>query len=319
MFNKVGYSSDSKSVNRIVSLPNTTFDVSTVDDDERESKKEGPYCRTKEDIFHKFKDLPLSKCCTIISIVQCLLIHATFIFNENDFEELAQVLVEKFGFTTKNELYNHFFFNKEYWRERVRMVTPPAEQHASNIRKIKMFFEDNEIMNEYYDKDVEDYFSKFEDKARRGLFDEIEDVSLFRFKGVDSNSLTLWHCLISSTRAENLHQHMFNCIGPHAVGAEVARYLIVLLAFRYNISTGISRCNHPDHGHMYLNLIDRIQICTQQLHNILLYPNHPNVSLFKPVKNFVAVGIGPLSYNEDYVDIGLPHKELKGEVKFIAK
>ena len=88
------------------------------------------------------------------------------------------------------------------------MTTPDAEVHASNIRQIHEFFKTNSEMLQYYNKEVEDYFNSFEDKARRGLFDELDDVNLFRSRGKDSDGLDLWWRLKGSTRDENWHQKM---------------------------------------------------------------------------------------------------------------
>ena len=172
--------------------------------------------------------------------------HATFVFDNEDFNKLAFVLKKKKKIIDKQDIYDHFYFNKEYWRKRVRMITPDAEIHASNIRQIHEFFISNPEMKQYYNDDVQEYFVNFEDKARRGLFDEMDDVNLFRSQGnTDADGLHLWWRLKGSTRDENVHQKMEKCIGSHSVGAEVAHFLLVLLAYRYNINTGISRCNHP--------------------------------------------------------------------------
>ena len=278
------------------------------------------YSRTKEDIFHEFKHLPLGKTCPITPNVHQLLIHATFVFDQEGFNKLSTVLRQKSDkIKTNHDLYTHFYHNKEYWRQRVQMTTPDAEVHASNIRQIHEFFKTNSEMLQYCNKEVEDYFNSFEDKARRGLFDELDDVNLFRSRGKDSDGLDLWWRLKGSTRDENWHQKMKSCIGSHSVGAQVAHYLLLLLAYRYNINTGITRCNEPNHGHIFLGLIDRIQIRTQQLYGVLLYPNHPNVSLFQPIPNFIAVGIGPLSYNARHVKIGDPNPNLKGDANFMAE
>jgi hypothetical protein len=50
----------------------------------------------------------------------------------------------------------------------------------------------------------------------------------------------------------------------------------------------------------------------------LVYPHHRNVSLLHTDRNFVSVGIGPLSYSSDYVKIAEPLPNLKNDIRFIA-
>lgn len=50
-----------------------------------------------------------------------------------------------------------------------------------------------------------------------------------------------------------------------------------------------------------------------------IFPPHTNMTQFKPVENFVAVGIGPLYYDSDYVDKGEANKQLTGEILFMAE
>ena len=46
-------------------------------------------------------------------------------------------------------------------------------------------------------------------------------------------------------------------------------------------------------------------------------PNRINISNVEPV-DFMAVGVGPLSRNKDYVDVGEPMDILKNDMKFLA-
>ena len=59
----------------------------------------------------------------------------------------------------------------------------------------------------------------------------------------------------------------------------------------------------------YHDKIDRIQIRMQQLFNCDIFPKHVNQSLFEPIKDFVAVGIGELNYDEalNHLDSDSPH------------
>lgn len=66
-------------------------------------------------------------------------------------------------------------------------------------------------------------------------------------------------------------------------------------------------------------LIDRIQIRMVQLFGHEIFPNHTNQTLFNPVQGFVAVGVGPLNYDEKCVSSGNPLENLSGDMKFLAE
>ena len=66
---------------------------------------------------------------------------------------------------------------------------------------------------------------------------------------------------------------------------------------------------------------NQVAVClyrVQNIWNLLIYPNHTNILAFKPTE-FVAVGIGPLSYDLKYIDTGEPMAHFKGDLKFLAK
>lgn len=87
---------------------------------------------------------------------------------------------------------------------------------------------------------------------------------------------------------------------------------------RYHVSAAINRLGEPDFGHSELHLEDRIQIRILEIWGILLFPNRTNVSQFKPL-DFVAWGLGPLSFDPRFVDKGDPADHLKGDLLFMAK
>lgn len=112
---------------------------------------------------------------------------------------------------------------------------------------------------------------------------------------------------------------MFVTIVPWAVGARTGHYLLVLLLYRYNVNAGIQQLGHHNFGHPYLHFIDHIQNRYHELFNIQLFPRHPNLSQFAPVKDFVSeVGIGPVLLSEEYVKKGKPLSALTGNLKFMA-
>jgi hypothetical protein len=144
-----------------------------------------------------------------------------------------------------------------------------------------------------------EYLDKLERKCQEGLFEELSDVSLFIWRGTDSNGLDLWWRNRGSTRAENIHQKMRVAFGPWGVGAQTGHFLLLLISYRHNVNTGIRRCNEHNFGHPWLYFEDRIQMRVQEIFNVNIYPRHTNLAQFKGVDGFVAVGIGPLNYNED--------------------
>ena len=44
----------------------------------------------------------------------------------------------------------HFHHNKEHWRQRLRMPTPPCDQHAREVSFIHGFVRINPSTKEYY-------------------------------------------------------------------------------------------------------------------------------------------------------------------------
>ena len=217
-------------------------------------------------------------------------------------------------------LTKHFFFNLEWWKQRVRMVTPKGDTHENNIYLLHCFVATDDDFKKFYNEDVKKYFEDFEKKCRDGLFEELDDVDLFRNVGVDCYGLDLWIRLRGSNRAENMHQKMKGTIGFWTVGAEIGYYLLVLLSYRYNISTGIKRYGDINFGNPYLHIIDRIQIRVQQIYDVLIFENYQNISLKIGDNNFVSVGIGELNYSDLYVTKGEPDERIKNrDILFMAK
>ena len=77
------------------------------------------------------------------------------------------------------------------------------------------------------------------------------------------------------------------------------------------------RCGATGFGHCELHLIDRIQNRLQSNFNILAWPRHRNISHFKGKSDMISVGIGPLTYNDDYIiQSNEPDEFLKGDKNF---
>jgi hypothetical protein len=168
--------------------------------------------------------------------------------------------------------------------------------------------------------EVQEYFDNFISKALRGEFEEQNDVVLFIDRGKDSNGLSLYYRLRGTVRTENLHQKMKVAIGPSGIGAKTAHMMLLLLCYRYNMRTKINRCGSIDFGHYELHYMDRIQNRVQEIFNILAWPRHINQSFFDGKKDMISVGIGPLTYDPEYVvQADEPDTALNGDLYFMAK
>jgi len=272
--------------------------------------------RGKEDLWHTFDRLPLPRDCPVKPLIYQLLIHGTWDFVKEDIAAVKEFLRNKDP--PINNLIKHFYFNCEWCKQRLRMYTPKASIHAANVRRVHCFVAENSVTKPFYSTEVAEYFNSFAQKCEEGKYEELYDVSLFWHIGLDSAGLYLWLRLRGTVRDENLHQKMKTCLGPFGIGPRSAHYILVNLCYRYNVAARIRRCGDIDHGHPFLNFVDRIQIRTQEIFNVLLFPRHRNISQTK-YNNFIAVGIGPLCYSQDFVVQGDPLPELKGDIFFIAK
>jgi hypothetical protein len=288
-------------------------------DDEDDEDQEALFSRNKEDIFHAFKKLPLTKTCPVRRSIIHLLIMATFSMVKEDYDSYTSYLKIKYDLED-DDMISHFFNNKEEWRQYVRMIVHSPKTHASNIKRVHTFMQVNEETKPFYNQDVKEYFDSFETKCIKGLFQEIQDVQMFQWAGTGKGGLDRWYRRRGTVRNENLHQKLYSCIGLHSVGAEVGHYLLLLIAYKYNISTGIHRMGHLNHGHFFHDLIDRIQKRVLHIYDVEIYIKHQNTMLINnPIKDYTAVGIGSLSYDSRFVTFGDPHPNLKGDLKFVAR
>lgn len=277
-----------------------------------------PRSRSKEDIFHQFQNLPLKKDCPVRAYVSELNILATFRMDKEQYKAWAKHLGKNEGIILSADLINHFIHNKEKWRRHVPMYTPKADEHAVLIHSVHLIIQEDEELNKYYTTELQQYYEDFENKARRGYFEELSDVILHEEIGHDKYGLPVFIRKRGTVRAENVHQKMKVAIGPWGIGARSAHYLLVLLSYRYNVASNIRRRGYHNFGHCELYLIDRIQIRIREIYNVLIYPRQQNIMEFKPV-DMVSVGIAPLTYDLDYVDRGPPHVTLRGDVRFVAE
>lgn len=293
-------------------------------DPEDNQDEEESVQRTREygDRFHVFDAMPSSRDPTIkilLSLIRRLVIQATLEFDADDFDAITKHLASTLGITSMEDILDHFQFNREWWHQRVRCYPPTAEKGAKNIAFVREHVQCNEQLKGGWSKSLETYFDNVEEMYRQGKLEECYDVSLYQWNGTDKCGLSLWLRRRGSNRSENMHQKMRVAFGPHGVGAEVGHYLLLLVTCRYNLSSGIRRKGNHNFGMMRTDLIDRIQIRMVQIFGEDPFPSRNNQCLFKPIKGFVAVGVGPLNYDSKYVEEGDPDKNLVGDMKFLAE
>jgi len=287
-------------------------------DDDDDDDTLFPRSRGKEDIFHQFQDLPLGKICPARPFVSEMLIYSTFRMDEERFKGYKAHLAEKKGIVLTADLMRDFIHNREAWRRHIPMFTPRADEHASMIEAVHSVIQSDSELKKHYTPELRSYFESFALKARKGLFEELEDVILHEQVGHDKYGLPIFIRKRGTVRAENIHQKMKVSIGPWGIGARSSHYLLLLLSYRYNVSSGIRRKGDHNFGHFELYLIDRIQIRIREIYNVIIYPLHQNLMEFKPI-DMASVGIVPLSYDSDYVEEGEPDESLKGDLKFLAE
>ena len=278
--------------------------------------------RQKLDLFHRFQDVPLEKRkCPPRSAISRLLIHASYLFDESDYDAVVEHLAKKRAVVGKTAILRDFYFRREWRKRRVRMYTPTAEEHGARIDKVHEYIKNNEDLKHYYTEKLASFLTKLALEARMGQFEELLDVALFQHDGQDRYGLDLWLRKRGSTKAENFHQKLRVAFGPWSVGARTGHFLMVNTASRFNVKTGVRRNNDHDFGHTHLHIIDEIDLLAREVYDgTMLFPRHKNTLLFKEVPNFVAVGIGPLIHETEFVCCSeKPDDRLKGDLRFTAE
>ena len=167
--------------------------------------------RFKGDLWHDYHGLPMAKSCPVKAAMLVLVIHATTEFVDEDFQPVVEYVCQTLEIQDWRQ---HFRFNREWWRQRVRMLTPKAEEHAARIRVVHNLVKNDSAFKEYYSVELMEYFDKLERKALQGFYEELGDVNLFERVGTDRNGFALWIRKRGSVRCENVHQKMRVSIGP---------------------------------------------------------------------------------------------------------
>jgi hypothetical protein len=152
-----------------------------------------------------------------------LIVAATYIKNDEDLQEVERVLASK-GVT---DFVQHEFFNRSYWRRRVRMRTPTAAVHAANVRAVKDLVENEDEFMPFRTNEVLEFLEKYIAKAARGIYQQPDDLPLFIVTGIDEDDLSLYASEQGTVRLENVHQKYAELAGPFAIGVRTAHYLLV--------------------------------------------------------------------------------------------
>jgi hypothetical protein len=66
--------------------------------------------RDERDIFHVFDELPIPQNNPVRTLISCLLIHATFLFDAEDYENVAEYLAEEKAIHSLEDLLKDFYF-----------------------------------------------------------------------------------------------------------------------------------------------------------------------------------------------------------------
>jgi hypothetical protein len=112
--------------------------------------------------------------------------------------------------------------------------------------------ETDPILKQYMTVKVKKWFAKLEENALKGYYERLADVSTYLKGGTDSNGFQLWFRNDGSVRCENFHKIMRMALAQQdCVGIKTAHFLLVMIAFRYNVNTGVRRLGHHDFGHPY--------------------------------------------------------------------
>jgi len=124
-------------------LRGLTLEAEEAADDNDADNDDGEFSRgrKKHDIFHRFQSLPIRKLCPFRYTVSKLIIHVTFNFDDDDRKNIEKHLQKKEGLDPSDKEYtstvmDHFYFNIECWRERCRMHTPKALEHAKRLQAV---------------------------------------------------------------------------------------------------------------------------------------------------------------------------------------
>jgi len=193
-------------------------------------------------------------------LIRNLALAAVTQFDRDDLSAVTKYLKEKRNLKSWSSIADHFLRNKEWWYRRVKMYPPDSDQSVENILFILELIQTEKDLEGSLTPKLEQWFKNLLSLCREGKLEETSDCAMFQEDGKDSNGLQLYIRRRGTNRSELHYQKMKVAFGPHGVGAEVGHYLLLLVTYKFNISTGIRRLGRPDFGTFRLDIIDRIQM-----------------------------------------------------------
>jgi len=146
------YFQDLETIDQYITFADDTLDDGDPNDDNTNDDRAG-YChsRVKGDIWHDYHAIPMPQSTPCKSLILMLLIHATLEFVTEDLQLMIDHIKAK---DNADDWLTHFRFNREYWRARVRMLTPNSEDHAARIQIVRNFMAKNEQLQAYLTDNV---------------------------------------------------------------------------------------------------------------------------------------------------------------------
>ena len=135
------------------------------------------------------------------------------------------------------------------------MYMHKASDHTKGIGIVHNYVKTNETCEEFYNKDVREFFEIFEKKTQQGYFEDLDNVGTFIFTDMIKISLKM-AAPKGQCQEQKLSSKMRTAIGTWSIGVQSSNNIIHILTFCYNINTGIQQCANHDSGHPWINLID---------------------------------------------------------------
>ena len=157
-----------------------------------------------------------------------MIISATWVNNVEDYNNVVESLQNRGIYDYET----HEYFNREYWRQRVRRGTPPPDVLSSNIQKVcKYIFEEEEAYKPHINKELRKWFETFAENAEKGMYQIPYNLDFYKYDGEDQDGLSLYKTDLGTNLNETLHQKYSDLVGNYSIGIETANILLVLRSF----------------------------------------------------------------------------------------
>ena len=116
------------------------------------------FTRVTRDILHQFHTFSLPKGGKATMIIFHLVQVVTWVYNNEDYNTVIDAL-SNMGV---DDITEHEYYNKHWWKKRTRRGTPSAAVHGDNIAKVRMSLEEDENFKDHMKEDVVLWFETFE-------------------------------------------------------------------------------------------------------------------------------------------------------------